>query len=64
MACEEMTDLLQQLLVAAAAYEDASTEELPLAVNESLTALDEHSRTHQCGIRGKDRLKAIAFDRG
>ena len=55
MAGKEMTDLLQQFLVAAAAYEDASTEmkdtrlieELQLAVNDSLTGLDERHRTHE-----------------
>jgi hypothetical protein len=56
MPCEELRDLLQQYLVAIAAYDEANTgasdprliEKLSVALESSLTALDQHNRTHEC----------------
>ena len=56
MPCEELRDLLQQYLVAVATYGEADAEasgpqlieKLSVALQSSLAALDEHSRTHEC----------------
>ena len=66
MASEELMDLLQQFLVAAAAHEEARTEmkdpplieELSLAVSESLTRLDEHHRAPAPAGIGASRTPA------